>query len=102
LLDQRLRCVVCFGFYAVHVHVAFPCFTFVSMSLYFMRHGEREDFVDREWKEKAQEFGGNPDDPPLSAAGRLQAHDTALSLQRYLRQSKVDPKNVVILSSPCV
>jgi broad specificity phosphatase PhoE len=43
----------------------------IKRTLYFVRHGLREDFENPAWKESC----GNPWDPPLSANGRGQAAD---------------------------
>jgi broad specificity phosphatase PhoE len=45
-------------------------------SFYFVRHGQREDFDDPNWKARAE----RPHDPPLSATGFRQAEDVARAL----------------------
>lgn len=45
-------------------------------TLYFVRHGMREDFERPDWKATA----ANPHDPPLSATGFRQAEDVARAL----------------------
>ncbi len=72
------------------------------MSIYLVRHGERQDMADPAWRDRAAALGADYDDTPLSAAGRAQARDTAISLVQSMRQANVDPKSVVILASPCV
>ncbi|HMP76868.1 MAG TPA: histidine phosphatase family protein [Kiritimatiellia bacterium] len=46
-------------------------------SFYFVRHGQREDFVDPGWKVRA----ARPHDPPLSTLGHRQASDVARALR---------------------
>lgn len=60
----------------------------VSRRLWLVRHGMRQDFVQPDWRESA----ARPDDTPLSAEGRQQAHETGL----YLKGKGVE----VIYSSP--
>lgn len=46
-------------------------------SFFFVRHGQREDFVNPGWKAHAE----RPHDPPLSAGGFRQAQDVARALR---------------------
>jgi len=46
--------------------------------IYITRHGMREDFVNPKWKLTAE----NPDDPPLSKEGIIQANELAQRLKK--------------------
>ncbi|PIO58843.1 phosphoglycerate mutase family protein, partial [Teladorsagia circumcincta] len=48
-----------------------------SRILWFVRHGERVDNVDKAWKKTAERW----DDPPLSARGHQQAREVGVALQ---------------------
>lgn len=60
----------------------------IRRTLYFVRHGLREDFENPAWKETCN----NPWDPPLSANGRAQAADAG----RFFAGKKIQ----TIFSSP--
>ena len=51
-------------------------------TVWLVRHGNRQDFVDRSWRETA----ARPHDPPLSADGREQARETG----RFLAGEPID------------
>lgn len=51
-------------------------------TVWLVRHGNRQDFVDRSWRETAE----RPHDPPLSADGVQQARETG----RFLANEPVD------------
>ena len=61
-------------------------------TIYLLRHGDRYDKLDGEWKEKVTKNGGLYIDPPLSGVGHEQARETAA----MLKDVKVD----TILVSP--
>lgn len=46
--------------------------------IYVLRHGEREDYVDRNWRAKYPDCA--PDDPPLAQKGHVQAKEAAQRL----------------------
>jgi hypothetical protein len=62
----------------------------VTQVFWIMRHGDRLNNVDRQWKKTAQ----YPHDTPLSDLGHNQAHDVACHIVRN------DPNIQHILSSP--
>eukprot|EP00750_Incisomonas_marina_P000213 INCI10180.3.p1 GENE.INCI10180.3~~INCI10180.3.p1 ORF type:complete len:446 (+),score=27.35 INCI10180.3:223-1560(+) len=71
------------------------------MSVYVIRHGDREDYANPEaWRVRAEAAGGNLSDPPLSRLGRQQANETAMQISELLRASNTAPEDVVILASP--
>ena len=45
--------------------------------IYLLRHGDRHDFANPEWKEKIEACKGLRSDPPLSKLGHEQARETA-------------------------
>ncbi|VDL70995.1 unnamed protein product [Nippostrongylus brasiliensis] len=47
-----------------------------NRTLWFVRHGERVDNVDKEWKKSAERW----DDPPLSTRGHYQAREVGTAL----------------------
>lgn len=58
--------------------------------IFVLRHGEREDYVDRNWLQKHPNLA--PDDPPLAQKGHQQAKETA----QRLANEQID----FIVSSP--
>ena len=63
-----------------------------SSNIYLIRHGDRYNWLDKDWSKKVILCGGLANDSPLSPIGHEMARDTAL----YLKDVKVDN----ILSSP--
>jgi broad specificity phosphatase PhoE len=53
-------------------------------NVYIIRHGERMDHIDPEWKKTAE----TPEDPPLSENGIKQAHLTGKKLNELLDKTK--------------
>lgn len=49
----------------------------MSQTIWIVRHGNREDFLDPNWHKNAE----RPHDPSLSPDGEKQAHEVGLSLQ---------------------
>lgn len=47
-------------------------------SIWLLRHGERLDYVDHQWRRKNPQC--SPDDPPLADKGRIQANEVAKKL----------------------
>ena len=45
--------------------------------IYLIRHGDRDDFANKDWKEKIESCKGLTIDPPLSPLGHEQARETA-------------------------
>lgn len=60
-----------------------------------IRHGDRFDYANPEWKEQSKALGNNPTDPPLSLLGHKQARETADFFVKEL-ESEVD----MLLVSP--
>ena len=48
--------------------------------LILVRHGDRFDYANPEWKPAARALGNNTSDPPLSALGHAQALETAAAI----------------------
>ena len=63
-----------------------------ASTIYLIRHGDRYDYANKDWKEKILLCGGLYVDPPLSPIGHEQARETAIKL----KDVKVD----AILASP--
>eukprot|EP00516_Mucochytrium_quahogii_P004592 CAMPEP_0203762438 /NCGR_PEP_ID=MMETSP0098-20131031/15330_1 /ASSEMBLY_ACC=CAM_ASM_000208 /TAXON_ID=96639 /ORGANISM=" , Strain NY0313808BC1" /LENGTH=236 /DNA_ID=CAMNT_0050656853 /DNA_START=183 /DNA_END=890 /DNA_ORIENTATION=+ len=67
--------------------------------LLIIRHGDRFDYANPEWKVKASALGLNARDPPLSDLGHVQAEQAA----RYVEENVINSwdSNVdMVLSSP--
>lgn len=63
-----------------------------TSNIYLIRHGDRYNWLDKDWSRKVVMCGGLANDSPLSPIGHQMARDTAL----YLQDVRVDS----ILSSP--
>ena len=63
-----------------------------TSNIYLIRHGDRYNWLDKDWSRKVVMCGGLANDSPLSPIGHQMARDTALKL----KDVKVDS----ILSSP--
>ncbi|KAF9359584.1 hypothetical protein BGX26_012028 [Mortierella sp. AD094] len=55
-----------------------------NISLYFVRHGERIDQVDSSWAETSP----CPQDPPLTARGKMQARQTGKMIRDFAQESR--------------
>jgi broad specificity phosphatase PhoE len=47
------------------------------LTIWLVRHAEREDNINRHWHKNANPNGLKPDNPPLSARGLIQAEELA-------------------------
>lgn len=63
-----------------------------TKNIYFARHGERIDFVDKKWIELAE----RPGDPPLSSYGLEQAHELGVYV------ASIQPRVTHIYASPFI
>lgn len=68
------------------------CITKQTKNIYFARHGERIDFIDRKWTESAE----RPCDPPLSPYGLEQAHELGIYV------AAIQPRITHIYVSPFI
>ena len=62
----------------------------VISRIYLIRHGDRFDYANPTWSQQAKEHGALLTDPPLSALGHRQAHETADHLCKI---TKMDSSN---------
>lgn len=61
----------------------------VLSRIFLIRHGDRLDYADPSWLDRAQANGAVVTDPPLSALGHRQAHETAQHLHKSLGSATV-------------
>ena len=62
----------------------------VISRIYLIRHGDRFDYANPTWSQQAKEHGALLTDPPLSALGHRQAHETA---DHMCKITKMDSSN---------
>ena len=65
--------------------------------LLIIRHGDRWDYSNPDWKLEA---GKRTGDSPLSTLGHTQARETGIWLSRFFTDHNLSPNNLVWLSSP--
>jgi broad specificity phosphatase PhoE len=66
-------------------------------ALYLIRHGDRWDYANPEWKASAK----RPGDPPLSTLGHVQARETGIFLDSLLAKDGITTsERITWLSSP--
>lgn len=73
-----------------HIHVMTAIATPLKKNIYFARHGERIDFIDKTWIESAERRL----DPPLSSYGLHQAHELGVYI------ANLQPRITHIYASP--
>lgn len=67
-----------------------------AQTLIIVRHGDRWDYSNPEWKETTKRLG----DPPLSDLGHRQARDVGRYLDDLLARESIHARDITLLSSP--